>query len=68
MPAIGLLMILVCGGLIALVVWVITTLVRRGGCCSPSTTKQSPIDIAKERYAKGEITKEQFEEMRHTLE
>ena len=67
MPGIGLAMVLVCGGLIALVVWSITRLVRRGGCCSRSTTKQSPIDIVKERYAKGEITKEQFEQIKKDL-
>ena len=60
----GLLMVLFWGGLIALIIWGITRLTRRG-CCS--TTKESPIDLAKERYAKGEITKEQFEQIKKDL-
>lgn len=34
---------------------------------SISNTKTDPIDIAKERFAKGEITKEQFAEIKKEL-
>ena len=50
-------------GIIALVIWGITRFTKH----DRSTTRQSPMDIAKERYAKGEITKEQFEQIRKDL-
>ena len=51
------------GGLIALIVWGITRLTRR----SDTTIRHTPLDIAKERYARGEITKEQFEQIKSNL-
>lgn len=32
-----------------------------------NTPKDSPLDILKKRYAKGEITKEQFEEIKNNI-
>lgn len=54
---------------VVLVIWIIVRLVRHRGYHSMTTTatKQTPIDIAKERYAKGEITKEQFEQIKKDL-
>jgi putative membrane protein len=64
----GLLMALVSIAFVALVIWGVVRLTKHDGCCATTTTtKQSPIDIAKERYAKGEITKEQFEQIKKDL-
>ncbi len=39
-----------------------------GACASMwSGQDESPLDALKRRYARGEITKEQFEEMKRTL-
>ena len=51
------------GGIIALVVWAITRATRRGGTGSGA----NPLDIARERYAKGEISREQFEQIKKDL-
>ncbi len=51
------------GGLIALIVWGITKLTRR----SDSAPKRDPLGVAKERYAKGEISREEFEQIKKDL-
>lgn len=54
--------------IIAGVVWLVQSLARGAG--QPGTnapTNESLLDILKRRYAKGEITKEQFEEMKRDL-
>ena len=65
----GLLMSLVGIAFIALVVWAVVRLTGHGGCCAMTTTSttHTAIDIAKERYAKGEITKEQYEQIKRDL-
>jgi len=59
----GLWMVVFWGGIIALIVWGIMKLVRQSG----STSKQNPLELAKERYARGEITREQFEQIKKDL-
>jgi putative membrane protein len=62
--AVGLVfMVVFWGGIIALVVWGIKRFTHTNG----HTSGKSPIDIIKERYAKGEITKEQYEQMKKEL-
>ena len=60
----GIIMIIFWGGLIALVVWGIKKLTER----STPAHKQGPLDVAKDRYARGEITREQFEQIKKDLQ
>ena len=59
----GLWMVVFWGGLIALIVWGIKKLTERGS----SAPKHDPLDVAKERYAKGEISKEEFDQLKKDL-
>ncbi len=59
----GLCMLIFWGGLIALIVWGITQLTRRGD----ATPKHDPLEIAKELYSKGEISREEFEQLKKDL-
>ena len=56
-------MVIFWGGLIALIMWGIRKLTERGG----TTSKRDPLDAAKERYAKGEISREEFEQIKKDL-
>ena len=60
-------MILVWILIIGLIVWGVIALTRHGGTHYGSGTGRSPLDIAKERYARGEITKEEFEQIKRDL-
>jgi putative membrane protein len=56
--------------LIVVVVWVVNTLMRadrgpRGSSGDPG--RPSPADILRERFARGEITEEQFEQAKKVL-
>ncbi len=66
----GILMMLLFGGLvIGLIVWLVTA-GSRGAAAPPpqiTGTTQQPLDIAQQRYARGEITKAEYEEIRNGL-
>jgi putative membrane protein len=55
--------------LLAVVVIVAVYLLMRGSKTGGfgQTSQETPLDILKKRYARGEITKEQFEEMKKDL-
>jgi len=55
-------MVLFWGVIVSLVVWAVKRLTERG-----SSEKRDPLDIAKERYARGEISKEEFEQIKKDL-
>ena len=50
-------------GIIILVVWGVTKLIKTG----KSANSTSALDIAKERYARGEITKAEFDQIRKDI-
>jgi len=50
------------------IAWVVQALVRSGSGPASRGGGESALDILKRRYAAGEITREQFDEMRRTLE
>jgi putative membrane protein len=59
------LMIIFWGGIIALIVWGVKKLGKGEG--TTGATKRDPLEIAKERYAKGEISKTDFEQIKKDL-
>jgi putative membrane protein len=74
----GLMMLLFWAVVIGLIVWAIWAFTRRQtGYASYSNKPQAParsapqgdptLQIAKERYARGEISREQYDEIRQTL-
>jgi putative membrane protein len=59
--------------IIGLIIWLIINSSRRSHYNQnqyfpQSPQKETPLDILKKRYAKGEITKEQFDQMKKDLE
>ena len=56
-------MVLFWGAFVGLIVWAVIRFSRQDG----SESKNKSIDIAKERYAKGEISKEEFDQLKKDL-
>ena len=66
-----LIMILILAATIAAIVFLVRWLsgARQGfGPASLTPPVQSPVDILKERFAKGELSKEEFDERRRVLD
>jgi putative membrane protein len=55
------------GGLITLIVWLVSHSSRRSHDEPRGPEKQDALEIAKLRYARGEITKEQFDQIKRDL-
>ena len=57
--------LLVVAGVVALVIWIVRTSSQRGTGTSP----QGPdaLEIARRRYASGEISKEQYDQLKKDL-
>ncbi|NOX17784.1 MAG: SHOCT domain-containing protein [Chlorobi bacterium] len=54
--------------LLVVIVWGIVQFINRNQLANSNNGgNETPLDILKKRYAKGEITKEQFDEMRKDL-
>jgi putative membrane protein len=58
--------LLVIAGVVMLVVWLVRTAGKnegRAGAGTPSPSEDSSIRIARERFARGEISKDEYEEI-----
>lgn len=63
----GIWMLAFWGAVIALIIWGIKKIAERSNSGENTTGKSTPLDIAKERYARGEISKDEFEQMKKDL-
>lgn len=55
----------VIGGVVLLVLWLVQ---QARPAVGPGPGSARPLDILRERYARGELTREQYEQMRRDLE
>jgi len=54
-------------GLIVLVVWVIITVTRAGRAPTQDWSHPTPNEILRQRFARGEMTEQEFEQARKVL-
>jgi len=57
--------LLVMVGFVILIVWAVGTMSRGGSSREPE--RPSALDILRERFARGEVTQQEFEDARKTL-
>ncbi len=50
-------------GLVFLVIWIVKRLSNNNSGQMPNNAASSAVEIAKERYAKGEITREEYQKL-----
>lgn len=53
--------------ILIVIIWVIVNQLNKGNQGSQLSQSESTLDILKKRYAKGELTKEQFEQMKKDI-
>ena len=53
--------------ILIVIIWVIVNQLNKGKQGSQLSQSESTLDILKKRYAKGELTKEQFEQMKKDI-
>jgi putative membrane protein len=63
----GIWMLLFWIAIIWLVVWGIRSIVGHRGSKSDTAERRDPLEIAKERYAKGQISKEEFDQIKRDI-
>jgi putative membrane protein len=63
----GILGLLILAALVVIVVLLFTRTPTERGEASSRPASKTPMDILKERYARGEITKEEYQEIREHL-
>lgn len=54
--------------LLIVIIVALVKVIGSGSGSPPATSDKSPMDILKERYARGEIDEEEFNKRRHDLE